>query len=45
MSANTDARYRGGVVRSSDETSVMEVERRGDIVQLAAKANFARRMS
>ena len=31
---STDARHRGGVIRSSDEVSVMEMERRGYIVQL-----------
>jgi hypothetical protein len=30
---NTDAKYRGGVMRSSEENSVMEVERRHGIVQ------------
>jgi hypothetical protein len=30
---NTDAKYRGGVMRSSEEVSVMEVERRHNIVQ------------
>lgn len=28
---STDARHYGGAVRSSDETSVMEVERRGSV--------------
>ena len=27
--ASTDAEHRGGLLRSSDEASVMEVERRG----------------
>jgi len=31
---STDAGHRGGVTRSSDEVSVMEMERRGYIVQL-----------
>ncbi len=31
---STDARHRGGVTRSSDEVSVMGMERRGYIVQL-----------
>ena len=31
---STDAEHRGGVVCSSEEASVMEVERRGYIVQL-----------
>jgi hypothetical protein len=30
---NTDAKYRGGAMRSSEEVSVMEVERRHGIVQ------------
>ena len=30
---STDAEYRGGVSRSSDEAAVMVVERRGCIVQ------------
>jgi hypothetical protein len=30
---NTDAKYRGGVMRSSEETFVMEAERRHGIVQ------------
>lgn len=29
---NTDAGTRGGVARSSEEASVMEVERRGDVI-------------
>jgi hypothetical protein len=32
MRKNTDAGARGGVVHSSDEASVMEVERRGDVI-------------
>jgi len=31
---STDAEHRGGATRSSDENSVMELERRGSIVQL-----------
>ena len=31
---STDAGHRGGATRSSDERSVMDVERRGCIVQL-----------
>jgi RNA-directed DNA polymerase len=31
---STDAAHRGGVTRSSEEASVIEVERRGYIVQL-----------
>jgi len=30
---STDAGYRGGTARSSGETSVMEVERRGCVIQ------------
>jgi hypothetical protein len=30
---STEAKHRGGVTRSSDETFVMEVERRGYITQ------------
>jgi hypothetical protein len=33
-SKSTDGRHRGGVTRSSDEVSVMEMERRGYIVQV-----------
>jgi hypothetical protein len=33
-SESTEARRRGGVTRSSDEVSVMEMERRSYIVQL-----------
>lgn len=32
MRKNTEARVRGGVARSSDEASVMEVERRGGVI-------------
>jgi hypothetical protein len=32
-SESTDAEHRGGLTRSSDEVSVMEMERRGWIVQ------------
>ena len=34
---STDAEHRGGATRSSDEDSVMELERRGSIVQLEVK--------
>lgn len=34
---STDAEHRGGATRSSDEDSVMELERRGSIVQLGLK--------
>lgn len=30
---DTDAEHRGGLVRSSGEVSVMEMERRGGIIQ------------
>ena len=33
-SESTDAEHRGGPTRNSDEVSVMEMERRGWIVQL-----------
>jgi len=36
---STDAAYRGGLPRSSDEVSVMEMERRGWIIQLDLKIN------
>jgi RNA-directed DNA polymerase len=36
---STDARHRGGVARSSEEGSVMELERRGCIVRLSRKVN------
>ena len=29
---NTDAKYRGGIVRSSDEVTVMEMEQRDYII-------------
>ena len=31
---STNARHKGGITRSSDEVSVMEMERRGNINQL-----------
>jgi len=34
---STDAEHRGGATRSSDEDSVMGLERRGNIVQLELK--------
>jgi len=37
--ANTDVSQRGGVTRSSDESAVMVVERRGCVIQLSAIAN------
>ena len=30
---STDAKYRGGITRSSDETPVMGVEQRGCVIQ------------
>jgi len=36
---STDAAYRGGLPRSSEEVSVMEMERRGWIIQLDLKIN------
>ncbi len=36
---STDARHRGGPTRSSDEVSVMEIERRGWVIQLYDLAN------
>jgi len=44
-SANTDARCRGGAVRSSVEASVMGVERRGGVIQLMESINLAGGMS
>lgn len=44
-SLSTEARHRGGVVRSSDEGSVTEPERRGDIVQPDWKINRKREES
>ena len=37
---STDAGNRGGVARSSEEVSVMEMERRGYIVQLYRIVNL-----
>lgn len=34
MRKNTDIKYRDGAARSSDESSVMDEERRGSIIQL-----------
>jgi len=42
---STDAEHRGGVTRSSDEGSVMELERRGDIVLLDPWVNLTREES
>jgi hypothetical protein len=39
MRKNTDARARGGAVRSSDEALVMRVERRGSVIRLMRVAN------
>ena len=41
-SESTDARHRGGVARSSEESFVMRLERRGNIVQLYWRANLRR---
>jgi len=35
----TDAEHRGGTARSSDEASVMEVERRGCVIQFWKSVN------
>jgi hypothetical protein len=40
---NTDAGNRGGAARSSDEASVMEVERRGCIIPLGLWINLVAR--
>jgi hypothetical protein len=40
MRKNTDAGVRGGVARSSEEASVMEVERRGDVILPTSVANL-----
>lgn len=39
MRKNTDAKARGGAVRSSDETSVMGVARRGGVILLTILTN------
>jgi hypothetical protein len=39
MRKNTDAGTRDGAVRSSDETLVMRVERRGSVIRLMRVAN------
>ena len=39
---STDAGHRGGAARSSDEGSVMELERRGCVVQLWPRVNRRR---
>jgi len=44
-SESTDAEHRGGPTRSSEEVSVMEMERRGWIIQLALKNNRIREES
>jgi hypothetical protein len=44
-SLSTDARHRGGVARSSEEGSVMELERRGNTVQPDQKINRQREES
>ena len=40
MRKNTDAGTRDGAVRSSDETLVMRVERRGSVIQSTSVANL-----
>jgi len=40
---STNAMYRGGVTRSSDEGAVMALERRGGIVQLYLLVNWSYR--
>jgi len=40
MRKNTDARARGGAARSSDETLVTRVERRGSVIRLTSIANL-----
>jgi hypothetical protein len=40
MRKNTDARARDGAARSSDETLVTRVERRGSVTQLTNIANL-----
>jgi hypothetical protein len=40
MRKNTDAGVRDGVARSSEETSVMEVERRGGVILLTSAVNL-----
>jgi hypothetical protein len=37
---NTDARVRDGAARSSDETLVTRVERRGSVIQLTSITNL-----
>jgi hypothetical protein len=39
MRKNTDARARGGAVRSSEETLVMRVERRDGVIRLMRVTN------
>ena len=41
-SQSTEAEYRGGVARSRVEGSVMELDRRGDVVQLYFAGNLQR---
>jgi len=42
MRKNTDAGTRGGAVRSSDETLVIRVERRGSVIRSTKVANPSR---
>jgi hypothetical protein len=39
-SESTEAKHRGGTTRSSEEVSVMGMERRGRIVQRNSKVNW-----
>jgi hypothetical protein len=40
---STEAEHRGGATRSSDEDSVMELERRGSIIQLGVRKTTGNR--
>jgi hypothetical protein len=40
MRKNTDAGVRGGVARSSEEASIMEVERRGGVILPTSAVNL-----
>ena len=42
---STDVHHRGGATRSSDEASVMEVERRGCVIRLTTTVNYEGRRS
>ncbi len=41
-SQSTEAEHRGGVARSRGEGSAMELDRRGDVVQLYCVGNLQR---